>query len=471
MAEQKIFAGPRIKRFRTSLDLNQTAMAKALDISPSYLNLVERNQRPLTVQLILKLAKVYNLSPEELEGGADSVVTGLKEVFADSLLEGELPGYEELFEVADAAPNVANGILKLHAGYRNLLTRLSDLNTLIAQEGAADVSATHSLAHDQVRAALEDRPNYYDTLDRACEELSRDIYGDRGLWAGMQDWLLGKHHIRVQLLPVEVMPEWRSRYDKHSQRLFISDRLSWADRIEALAMHVALFGLSDDLDRAALRAGLQQPDELALVRLYMARYAAHALMMPYRKFQQTATRIKYDVEALAARFSVSFMHAAFRLTTLGRTDAKGLPFALLVVDQAGASLDRLGTEGFPKSDFGGGCGRLDVYKCFAARGRLHVSDVDLGRDHRYVTIAKLVHKGAAAHGTAASARAVMLVLDESLREKTVYTSPDDAAVIEVGVNCRLCERPHCADRHDAPLTKPLALDEAAFSISAFDFKV
>ncbi len=59
MAENKIFAGPRVRRIRNGLSLTQTAMAEALGISPSYLNLIERNQRPLTVQLLLKLASVY----------------------------------------------------------------------------------------------------------------------------------------------------------------------------------------------------------------------------------------------------------------------------------------------------------------------------------------------------------------------------------------------------------------------------
>ena len=57
MSDQKIFAGARIKKLRTAMGLSQTAMAQELDISASYLNLIERNQRPITVQLILKLSK------------------------------------------------------------------------------------------------------------------------------------------------------------------------------------------------------------------------------------------------------------------------------------------------------------------------------------------------------------------------------------------------------------------------------
>ena len=53
--QEKILVGHKLRRFRQSLCLSQTAMAEALDISPSYLNLLEHNQRPLTVPLLLRL--------------------------------------------------------------------------------------------------------------------------------------------------------------------------------------------------------------------------------------------------------------------------------------------------------------------------------------------------------------------------------------------------------------------------------
>ena len=46
-------------------------MAEELGISPSYLNLIERNQRPLTVQLLIKLSSVYKLDLDELQGEND----------------------------------------------------------------------------------------------------------------------------------------------------------------------------------------------------------------------------------------------------------------------------------------------------------------------------------------------------------------------------------------------------------------
>ena len=39
--QEKILVGHKLRRFRQSAGLSQTAMAEALDISPSYLNLME----------------------------------------------------------------------------------------------------------------------------------------------------------------------------------------------------------------------------------------------------------------------------------------------------------------------------------------------------------------------------------------------------------------------------------------------
>ncbi len=60
MAEQKIFAGPRIRRIRNAMGLTQTAMAEGLGISPSYLNLIERNQRPVTARVVVELVDQFD---------------------------------------------------------------------------------------------------------------------------------------------------------------------------------------------------------------------------------------------------------------------------------------------------------------------------------------------------------------------------------------------------------------------------
>ena len=54
MTENTLLAGPSLRRLRKREGLTQAAMAASLGISPSYLNLIERNQRPLSARVLAK---------------------------------------------------------------------------------------------------------------------------------------------------------------------------------------------------------------------------------------------------------------------------------------------------------------------------------------------------------------------------------------------------------------------------------
>ena len=84
--ERKLFLGPRLRRLRRDLGLTQTRMAEDLGVSPSYLNLLERNQRPVTAQILLRLAEVYDIDIRSLSSDHEAAgARDLTEVFADPL--------------------------------------------------------------------------------------------------------------------------------------------------------------------------------------------------------------------------------------------------------------------------------------------------------------------------------------------------------------------------------------------------
>src|SRR5262250_440598 len=83
---KKLFVGPRFRRIRQQLGLSQTQMAEGLEISPSYINLIERNQRPVTAQLLLRLAETYDLDLRDLAtADEDRFFAELNEIFSHAL--------------------------------------------------------------------------------------------------------------------------------------------------------------------------------------------------------------------------------------------------------------------------------------------------------------------------------------------------------------------------------------------------
>lgn len=470
MAERKIFAGPRIRRVRNELGLTQTGMAEALGISPSYLNLIERNQRPLTVQLLLKLSSVYRLDLDALQAEAGSQVPALREVFADPLLAGELPGQQELVEVAEAAPNAASGIIRLYRAYREQMERLSDLSALLAREGRAPQFATR-LPFDQVREVLETRPNHFASLEEEAESFLGIIEPGDGLMPALKAWLKGEYGISVRVLPAATMPNWRRRYDRHSQRLFLSERLSPFDMLREVAMEAVLIRMRVAIAAEVEGLKLATDEARRLARFELARYAAHALMMPYQAFHAAALRARYDIDVLRSRFGVSFEQAANRLTTLQRPGTAGVPFFMMELDNAGNRIRRAGAQGFPQSRFGGGCPKLSVHAAFAQPGQILVEAVEMPDGGGFLTVARTLEGPQGAFNERPRRTAILLGCDIGFAAELVYgEAVPGKGPIPVGPACRLCERQGCLARAEPPVTRPLGLDEMVTGLSAFDFQ-
>ncbi|GGA78617.1 Cro/Cl family transcriptional regulator [Brucella endophytica] len=471
MPEQKIFAGPRIRRIRNERGLTQTAMAEALGISPSYLNLIERNQRPLTVQLLLKLASTYRLDLDSLHAGSGVTIAGLKEVFSDPLLAGELPGDQELVEIGEAAPNAAAGIVKLYRAYREQLERLSDLATLLANEGRETSLSAARLPLDEVHDVLERRPNHFPLIEEEAESFITLLKPGDDLTGALKNWLRAEHGIAVRTLPVSAMPNWRRRYDRHSQRLFLSERLSPFDQLREVAMEAALIRMQVAIQAEIERLKLSSSEARRIARFELGRYAAHALMMPYQPFLLAAQRARYDIDVLRSRFGVSFEQAANRLTTLARSGAAGVPFFMLEVDHAGNRFRRAGALGYPQAQFGGSCPKLAVYAAFAQNAQILVEAVEMPDGMKFLTIARTLEGPQGAFGERPRRTAILIGCDIGFKDDIVYGAAlTSAPPTPTGPACRICERQGCLARAEPPLTRPLGLDEMVTGLSAFDFQ-
>ena len=232
MADPKLFAGHAVRRVRRGAGLTQLAMAEALSVSPSYLNLIERNQRPLTAGLMLKLAETFDFDPRQLSasdpgGGAEAIRRRLADpMFVDLEIDRS-----EIAEWIAAAPGGAEAFARIFdAGGRGSTSSINDPVT-------------------EVRREIERWRNHFADLDNAAERLADELRLDAAdLYGAMAERLRVKHQLSVRILPVDVMPDILRRLDLHARQIQLSELLDPASRTFGLAWQLAQLEVKADID-------------------------------------------------------------------------------------------------------------------------------------------------------------------------------------------------------------------------------
>src|SRR6201987_593462 len=84
----KPFVGSRVRQLRGERGFSQAALAQMLDISPSYLNQIEHDVRPLTVAVLLRITEVFGVDATFFASQDDTrLVAELREVTMDRDLD------------------------------------------------------------------------------------------------------------------------------------------------------------------------------------------------------------------------------------------------------------------------------------------------------------------------------------------------------------------------------------------------
>jgi len=468
-ADRKLFLGGRLKRLRRDLALTQTAMAADLGVSPSYLNHIERNQRPVSAQLLLRLADTYDVDLRTLgQSGGPATESELTEALADPLFRGLPVPRHEIVQLAEDQPAVADALLRLYRTFTD--RRARDRAEADITGGAGDDSPA-----DWVREYIQGRRNHFPELDALGEALADALEAaspGETFETRARMRLLARHGLSVRTLPAEVMVEWTRRYDPHRKRLLLSERLGPSSRAFAVAFQLALS--EHDAELTALAEAASAPDEPTrrLLKVSLTNTLAAAVLMPYAAFQRTAEESAYDLARLQARFGVSFEQAAHRLTTLSRPTARGVPFFLMRVDQAGNISKRFASGAFPFSRFGGACPRWRLHSAFRTPGRVITQIIETPDGQRWFTLARTVDRQGHDAFTEGHDLAVGLGCELKHAGRLIYARGLDLAVPQVtpiGPACRLCHRHPCAERAAPPIDRPLTVDDWSKSVSPYPF--
>ena len=173
--------GSRIRQRRTEVGLKQADLAKRVNVSASYLNLIEHNKRRIGGKLLLDIANALGTEAEYLSVGAEAVVIqGLMN--ASAVLDGDVE-IDRIQELAERMPGWATAVIG-------------------AAERIGELEQTIGLLSDR----LANDPHLADSLHNMVSTVTA-IRSSAAILAETTD----------------IEPQWRSRFERNI--LEESDRL------------------------------------------------------------------------------------------------------------------------------------------------------------------------------------------------------------------------------------------------------
>lgn len=466
--------GGKLRRIRQERQLSQVQMAGELDISPSYLNLIESNQRPVTVRVLLKLAERFQIDMASLSNeDGDRLVSDLMEVLSDPLFDDADMKASDVKDLVATLPSVGRAMLDLYKAYRRGPT--VETAALTGDDGTD--ATPIGIPSEEVNEFLQLRMNHFPDLEAAAETLWVD--NGLALHTLSQDLiqlLATRYAVDVDIAPSGTLGGALRVYNPLTRRLDLSEMLPLPSRTFQLAHQIAFLAFRKEIDAAVSGGKFSSPEADALARAALANYFAGAVLMPYSRFLEAAKTTRYDITVLQHRFGVSFEQVCHRLTTLRRRGAEGVPFHLIRVDIAGNISKRFSASGIHIARFGAACPRWNVYDAFATPGMLRVQVSRMPDGASYFCVARTIRPSGRGVGRGALlGRAGQLSIGlgcgvQHAREITYADglSLDDAQIVTpIGVSCRTCPRDDCSDRAMPSLHQKLEIDENRRGFSTY----
>jgi hypothetical protein len=449
--EKKLFIGPKLRRLRRDLGLNQTKMAEDLGISPSYVNLMERNQRPVSAQILIRLADVYDLDVKMLAAGEDDrSLAEIGEVMRDPIFQDLAVPAQELRDLVETCPSLALAMQRLYQAYQQ------------TQRGPEDGTAAAPAFEpvEAVRSAIETARNHFPELDEAAETLAAEL-GEPGadFFAALAARLQARHGVRVRVVPAEVMTGALRRFDRHRRHLLLSEMLGASGRTFGAAFQLATMEQAAALDAAVEASALTDPTARRMFRVFLANYFAGAVLMPYGRFFAAAESSRYDIAMLGRRFGASFEQVCHRLTTLQRPSTKGVPFFMIRVDDAGNVSKRHASGRFHLSRYGGTCPLWNLHETFRTPSTILTQQLEMPDGSRFFSVASAVAGTPQPLPKREARFAIGLVCEMKYASRLAYADGHAGEPMPIGTNCRLCERTDCVQRAEPPAARPILIDE------------
>jgi predicted transcriptional regulator/DNA-binding XRE family transcriptional regulator len=415
--------GARIREKRLEQGLRQAAVAEAVGISPSYLNLIEHNRRRIGGKLLSDIARLLGVDVSLLTEGADRNMM-------DQMRSAAM-----IFET-DAEIARTDEFAARFPGWSALI---------VAQ-------SRRIAALDEHIAALTDRIAHDPQLGNSLHEVISAVTSIRS-------------SASILVTQDELDADWQRRFHENIHK----DSLRLAASSEALVAYLEAPETEVDVAQspfeqvesalarsayhlAALEVGSANAAAVArkmdlvgpagqIFEDYAAQYLADAQAMPLTVFGDACRALDYDPAQLSRKFNVDFAAVLRRLAALP-IDGGHPAMGLAVADVSGALTFLKPVPGFNYSRRNGACPLWPIFSALSRPTQPSRAEVVLpdAAQTRFLCYAIAMPQGAQQFDVTPVLQSTMLVVADPPESK------GDA--IAVGGSCRICPRADCASRRE-----------------------
>jgi predicted transcriptional regulator/DNA-binding XRE family transcriptional regulator len=459
--------GAKVRALRRREGLSQVQLATNLGISPSYLNLIESNRRPLPAALLIKLAQAFQVDLHAFGSDEDArLVSDLLEAFSDPMFESYSITSTEMRELATASPQAARAVLALYRAYRSQRESTESLAARVSRltDDEQDLRSAVPDSPEEVNDFTQKHMNHFPELEEAAEELWKSARLERDeLIAGLVRNLAQQYGVTVRMARWADERSLMRRYEPDKKILTLSEMLPTRSRAFQLAYQTGLFAMGEHIKKLTdADPALTTQESRALARVTLANYYAGAVLMPYEPFLKAAEEVRYDIDVVGRRFRVGFEQVCHRFTTLRRRGAEAIPFHMVRIDVAGNISKRFSASGIRFARFSGACPRWNIFAAFMTPGMIRIQLSRMPDGTTYFCLARTTQKDSNGYGSQPIVHAIGLGCQTQYARQMVYSDGIDlstGAAVPVGVTCRTCERTDCDQRAFPSLRHQLTVDE------------
>ena len=476
--------GHLVRNARQKNGMTQTALASAMGVSVSYINLVEHDRRRLSRERLLDISNILGIDSDTLDGESErELLLELEQLTSDPAVASLALDRGECRNLISQHKSWAEALVAFHrAGQRdqgliaafsdrlnhdpmlndsihemlNASTAIRSIATIYDEGGEvsteqrerfddilsieaarlADVAqslagffdrtdrlGTAVTAPEEVDDFLFERRNYFERIEIAMDEVLQSMGTGGPPTTDDLKRKLSNCGIHLKRLPIGDLPNNAQRFTHfEGKTLSLVEGVSRQTERFEIARLIAEATISDVIETEIARGdGLTSNDARARTRRALFAYAAAALLMPYAEFHASVEELRYDIDALAMIFDASPEQICHRFTNLRRPGFEGVPFAFLRANAAGYLTKRFPLPRLPIPRFGGACPLWAVYGAMQTPDVRHRQLAEFPNGDRFFILARATRPAASGFGQTQPSYALMLACDALNADRLVYS--------------------------------------------------